>query len=581
MEGGDDQPDLADAAAAASQSGSLLARESQPRARSRANSLITSDVADPSGKPSIAFGGRYRDQIALETDFVLDERVLGTGMNGPVRLATRKGRAGKYAVKTFSKKSLSRQKREELQSEVRVYLQMDHPHIARLEYVYEEEEELHLVMECMQGGELYDRLHNRKQYTEEDAAGTARQMLLAVSYLHNQSVVHRDLKLENFLYEHAETDQLKLIDFGFAKHWDHRQKMSRACGSIQYVAPEVLSHAYTEKADIWSLGVVTYMLLIGSPPFYGEDEDIMRRIAAGKPQWSRRFVKQSEMAQSFIVSLMAFDPAERPSAAQAMEIPWIKDRHMASNDVIDFDTVSSLRKFAHASHFRRVCLSMMAWSLSSQDHEELREQFESIDLDNSGTITMSELKRVLETNFSVDSHEAEVLFQRIDADNDHEIAYSEFLAATLQSRVGLHEDIIRNTFHRFDVDESGVITPDNLRELLGDSFEGCDVEGLISEADTNGDGVISYEEFIAYLHKYDGEETPKGVWKKDMAHNIIDSFMMKIASDRSNSTHSKAAHGLTKKPAKAVLEDGGGEGEGEPPIAAWASQDLSGCEQSP
>merc|ERR1712211_76117 len=108
--------------------------------------------------------------------------------------------------------------------------------------------------ELMEGGELYDRLHRQRRYTEEDAAGTARQMLLAVAYLHNQSVVHRDLKLENFLYERSDSDHLKLIDFGFAKHWDHREKMSKACGSIQYVAPEVLGHAYTEKADIWSLG---------------------------------------------------------------------------------------------------------------------------------------------------------------------------------------------------------------------------------------------------------------------------------------------------------------------------------------
>jgi len=129
-------------------------------------------------------------------------------------------------------------------------LVLDHPHVVRLENVYESDEELHLVMEYMSGGELWTRLNSQanKQYSEQVAADTTRQMLLAVAYLHSHQVVHRDLKLENFLYEKEDSDHVKLIDFGFARFWDGRTMMHYFCGTPSYIAPEVVERSYTEKA---------------------------------------------------------------------------------------------------------------------------------------------------------------------------------------------------------------------------------------------------------------------------------------------------------------------------------------------
>merc|ERR1719421_1485189 len=126
----------------------------------------------------------------------------------------------------------------------------------------------------MVGGEVYDRLRKRGQYTEQAAASTMRQMLLAVRYLHANHVAHRDLKLENFLYESPDTDRLKLIDFGFSKFWDDAQKLTQSCGSLHYVAPEVLRCSYTQSCDLWSLGVLVFILLTGSPPFFGTDDEV-------------------------------------------------------------------------------------------------------------------------------------------------------------------------------------------------------------------------------------------------------------------------------------------------------------------
>mmetsp|Transcript_13779 Transcript_13779/g.30706 ORF Transcript_13779/g.30706 Transcript_13779/m.30706 type:complete len:447 (+) Transcript_13779:1-1341(+) len=353
----------------------------------------------------------------------------------------------------------------------------------------------------MAGGELYDRLSTRKKYTEEAAAETTHQMLLAVAYLHGHQIAHRDLKLENFLYEAKDTNHLKLIDFGFAKFWDRSATMSQACGSVHYVAPEVLAHSYTEKADMWSIGVIVYMLLVGSPPFHGTDSEVLKKIRAGKPHFSSRFLKLSEQAKNCVESLLVKDPGNRLSADAALEHPWVKNRAQMGETVIDITILKSLQNFAHASSFRRAVLSMMAWSLNSEDRIQLREQFLLMDRDKKGTITHTQMKLLLEENFHIDSAEAETLFKSLDTDNDDVIAYSEFLAAALQGRVKVHEDVLRKTFSRFDRDDRGVISADDLRDVLGESFEGADIEELINEADTSGDGKIDYDEFLAYFHR--------------------------------------------------------------------------------
>jgi len=446
---------------------------------------------------------RYTTTRLLEHDYMFHGQTVGSGMSGPVRLGTGKDDGQKYAVKSFRKKGLSSRKRAELKSEAEIYLSLDHPHVARLEKIYETEEELHLVMEYMAGGELYKRLSSRKRYSEEAAAGTIRQVLLAVAYLHAHQVVHRDLKLENFLYEHEESDHLKLIDFGFAKFWDRGAAMSQACGSLHYVAPEVLEHSYTDKADIWSAGVIAYMLLTGAPPFFGADEEVLVKIKSGMPHWSTRFHALSEPAKNFVQGMLVKDVSQRFSAAAALLHPFVLNgRKMTGEErVLDPEILKSLRRFAHASAFRRAVLSMMAWSLSNEDRRHLSEQFLLMDKNNRGTITHQELRTVLEENFHVDSAEAQALFSSLDTDNDDEIEYSEFLAAALIGRVQVHEDLLRRTFARFDTNETGMITAGDLRFVLGDSFDGEEMEQLIHEADTSGDGSVNYEEFLAYFHR--------------------------------------------------------------------------------
>jgi len=149
---------------------------------------------------------------------------------------------------------------------------------------------------------------------------------------------------------------------------------------------------------------------------------------------------------------------------------------------------------------------MMAWSLHRDDCVELRNQFLALDLDETGTISLKEFCSVLEDNYHIDSKEAQHLFENLDTDGDAEISYSEFLAAAMCDHVRMHDDLLLKTWRRFDAAGDGGITVENLRSVLGDSFEGAAVKDLLQEADMNRDGVVVYEEFIAFLGQEETDE---------------------------------------------------------------------------
>jgi len=453
---------------------------------------------------SISIAGRYCTSRAFESEFVVG-RVLGVGVSGPVRLATGRADGKTYAVKSFTKGDLQGPGLMHLKHEAEIYLCLDHPHVTQLKMVYESDDMVHFVMEHMRGGELYDRLHKNGSYPEAEAADAARQMVLALSYLHSHNIVHRDLKPENFLYQSRQSSHLKLIDFGLAKFWDRSCKMSWRCGSLPYMAPEVLSGSYTDKADLWSLGVIVYMLLVGTPPFPDGSH-------AASPQAAfhcREFCRLSLPARGFVEALLDFDPVRRPSAKSALRHLWMcSSDKSAMEPPIGMQLLNNLRAFTRAPLFQRAVLSMMAWSLPADSDVVCRQQFLLMDIDRTGTISQTVFKNILVGCLSVEIAEAELLFGSSDINGSDEIDYSEFLAVALSAcRHSVPEDVTRTTFRKFDHDGNGLISADDLHFVLGGCFSGARVEDLIKEADTSGDGHIDYPEFLAYFRRGAAETT--------------------------------------------------------------------------
>lgn len=523
----------------------------------------------------VQLSGRYhRLPNKIDDDYEVSQKVLGSGYNGVVRMGTNKhNKSQKVAIKAFKVTGLQPDKRAQLEAEVEIFLCMDHPHVTRLFDVYESHEVLNLVMECMEGGELFDRVTFLKQFSEKDAADCVWQMLLAVNYIHSQGIVHRDLKLENFLYDRKEGNHLKLIDFGFSKVLaDPNIKMRVSCGTLSYVAPEVLERSYTSQCDLWSLGVIVFICLAGYMPFSGSEAIQTKNIQEGKYRWKpERWKNVSELGQEFVRALLQVDPKKRLNAQQALDHQWIANREKIQKKEVDPLVVDALRQFGQATKFRRCCMEMMAWSLSNEERSKVREYFIMMDKSQKGTITLSELKQVMVDKFNIPDQETQQIFNALDSNNDEEIHYSDFLAAMVQTRIAVHDDLLKMAFKKFDTDNSGYITVQNMREVLGETHDGEQIEDLMREADFSKDGRISYAEFVSYIRGTPLEKHELGAVK------LVDNEMKKGGAREYTRGH-KAP--MTLKPAsqrRSQREDQNSTGQGGQQSAKPKGQNNPCC----
>jgi calcium-dependent protein kinase len=433
-------------------------------------------------------------------DYDMSSDVLGSGANGDVRLATSKRNSSqKVAVKSFRLNNMSKDEMSAVRAELRNYLTMDHPHIARLFDVYESKDHLHLVMECLDGGDAFDRIAKMKKMTEQEASKTLRQMLLSLSYMHSHGYVHRDVKLENFVYDADNSDHLKLIDFGFSAVWDasSREKMHEAVGTLSYCAPEVLLGSYTSQCDLWSLGVVAYIVVCGRMPFFGNDQKQMRQISAGIYQMDgERWADISSECKDFIRSLLQVDPHVRLSAQAALEHPWIAKSNMMSEKTSPI--LESLRQYGCISEYRRYFSQALAWSASNEDQAKVRDHFLALNTSQRGSLTFEELRIAMLKKFpAMEDTEFENICYALDHNHDHTIHYSDFLAAMMGTQISLTQDIMRTAFRRFDVDNSGFITVDDLRSSTGFVEDGIAKHMIQDVSETHEN--ICFKQFSSYL----------------------------------------------------------------------------------
>eukprot|EP01120_Amphizonella_sp_Union-15-10_P015634 TRINITY_DN807_c0_g4_i1.p1 TRINITY_DN807_c0_g4~~TRINITY_DN807_c0_g4_i1.p1 ORF type:complete len:439 (-),score=89.98 TRINITY_DN807_c0_g4_i1:106-1422(-) len=255
-------------------------------------------------------------------------KVLGKGGFSVVKLATKKDDDHQFAVKIIDKEA-GKDELSLMHREIDIMRKLKHNNIVQLYDVFDEPEHLFLVLEYVTGGELFEQIVSRGHYSEKDAANLIRQILDAVDYMHSNGVAHRDLKPENLLCSGKDNSEIKITDFGLSKSFSGEVTLQTACGTPDYVAPEVLlSKPYDCSVDIWSVGVITYILLCGFPPFYGKDnQEIFQKILSAKfdfpsPDWD----DISEEAKNFIKDMLVLNPHDRPTAAECLAAPWIKGK---------------------------------------------------------------------------------------------------------------------------------------------------------------------------------------------------------------------------------------------------------------
>jgi len=295
-------------------------------------------------------------------------KTLGQGSFATVKLATSKRDGGKFAIKVIKRTSLGPEDETALRSEVKVLQTVDHPNIVKLTEVFDCANHFYMVMEVCAGGELFDRIVEKEHYDEDEAKKAIRQIASALDYCHERKIVHRDLKPENLLYGDATSDAtsegtLKLADFGLAKLLDSNTMLHTACGTPGYVAPEILmSNPYDVQVDMWSLGIISYILLCGFPPFYDDNNSaLFRSIKSGKFDYPSPFWDDvSSDARDLIDKLLVLDPNKRFTAKEVLSHHWVSDTKASNRRLSHF--TACMKSYNARRKFRAGIMSLQAIS---------------------------------------------------------------------------------------------------------------------------------------------------------------------------------------------------------------------------
>ncbi|KAH9611894.1 hypothetical protein KSS87_002619 [Heliosperma pusillum] len=435
-------------------------------------------------------------------------RELGRGEFGVTYLCTDRETKIKLAVKSISKRKLrTAVDVEDVRREVAIMSTLPvHPNIVRLKAVYEDNEAVHLVMELCEGGELFDRIVARGHYSERAAATVAKTVAEVVRMCHDNGVIHRDLKPENFLFANKkENSPLKAIDFGLSVFFRPGEKFTEIVGSPYYMAPEVLKRNYGPEVDVWSAGVILYILLCGVPPFWAETEQgVALAILRGNLDFKREPWPQiSDNAKNLVRQMLEPDPKKRLTAQQVLDHPWIQNAKKASNVPLGDIVRSRLKQFAGMNRFKKKALRVIAEHLSVEEVEIIRDMFTLMDVDRDGKITYEELRTGLKkVGSQLGEAEIKLLMEVADVDRNGYLDYGEFVAVTIHLQKMENDEHFQKAFLYFDQDGSGYIELDELRDGLVDESGETDSEVLnqiMHEVDTDKDGRISYEEFVAMM----------------------------------------------------------------------------------
>jgi serine/threonine protein kinase len=419
------------------------------------------------------------------------------------------GKPVAYALKSIQMARISASFREELKNEIDILNAMDHPNIVKLHEVINHKEQIYMILELCDGGDLYTRL----PYTEKDSAYITGKLLSAIKYMHDHKIVHRDLKFENIMFENKSAEaEIKVIDFGLSKKFVSSKMgiMREGVGTLYSMAPQVLQGIYTSQADMWSVGVLAYMLLSSHRPFYSKKRNVMiDKIMRCDYNFKKSYwILISSEAKDFINKLLVMDPTVRYRAQQAQAHTWMKKEFKIDERGPTETTTSRvndiLSAYKNTLPLKKLALNVIAHRSTTDEIVNLRKAFDKFDAANNGVISSEEFKAALQEKCSYSETEIQEMFNSIDVNQNGHIMYTEFIAAALEAQGQLDEDRIAEAFDRFDCDDSGFISKENMLEFLGETgVTSVDIEKIVGGPDLDSNGQVSYEEFLAMFRSED------------------------------------------------------------------------------
>lgn len=456
----------------------------------------------------------------LEDSYTLSKQ-LGEGSFGSVYLGINKITGEQRAIKKLKKpKGYDKYKvSDEIKKEIDILKKLDHQNIMKIYEFYEDDEEFSLVTELCEGGELFDTIIAKKHLEEVDSAIIMFQLFGAIAYCHSQNIMHRDLKTENILLERKKRNgnyRIKLIDFGIAKILEKGEFETSLSGTCFYIAPEVIQKNYDKRCDLWSCGVILYILLCGRMPFGGNDNrEIFRNIQKGHYDMNiPPFPTVSNEAKDLIDKLLQQDPNKRLSAEDALQHPWftkwkIKDKMSELKSKQIRAMIRNIREYKSNHILQQAALAYIVHNLPNIEVvQNACRLFVKIDKNLDGSISREEFVEGLnelvdEENEKFDENELNTIFDIIDADKSNSIEYEEFIRAAADKKALLDKKYLKDAFNFFDKDKSGSIDLDEIQKVF---FEGKEtnedeLKAIIREVDLNSDGTVDFNEFCLMMKK--------------------------------------------------------------------------------
>ena len=445
----------------------------------------------------------------ITKDYTLG-KTLGQGSFGTVRKAIHKATKQERAIKILKK---SGQDEEKFFLEVNILSKLSHPNIMHIYEFYEDKANYYIASELCKGGELFDRITEKGSFKEGEACPLMHQLMSAICYCHKNRVVHRDLKPENILLEdkNIENPVLKLIDWGGARYFSKHKKMTKINGTPYYIAPEVLNEVYDEKCDIWSAGIIMYILLCGYPPFNGDsDKEIMEAVKLGEfdfpeEEWS----VISDEAKDLINKMLTYEPEKRLNAHQVLTHPWFttfKGKEKTDKKLAQ-TALDNMKRFKRNKQFEQATISFIINQLTTkEERNELMKIFTEWDKNGDGVLSKEEILEGYRNVYgSVDEDEVENMIKSVDLDGNGVIDYYEFLNCAMNRDKIISKKNLELAFQAFDKDNSGAISIDEIMLIFKKTNNDVNIkvfENMIKEADINKDGEIEFDEFKDIMEKF-------------------------------------------------------------------------------
>ena len=441
---------------------------------------------------------------------------LGEGSFGTVYLAQNKYTKEKVAMKEIKKANKKLLSDGEIRDEIDILKKLDHPDIVRIIESFNTRESYFLVTEYCEGGELFDQVRN--QLSETQIAVIFRQLLSGLAYLHSHNIVHRDLKLENILIYETEKSKttgedlfnIKIIDFGTARIFDKSKNPQSIVGSSYYIAPEVLKQRYNKECDLWSVGVILYMFIVGHAPFDGcDDEEITSNIQSGiYSKVDKRWKKASREVKDLIQKLLVYQPKKRLTAIQALQHPWFKITdsnilydNVPKNDIIQ--CIKNLLTYNICSKLEELVLAYIIHNIPRpKEAKSAIKLFKLVNEVGDGKLLKKELKKTLllfVTEEFLNKYDFDEQFSLIDGDKKGYLNYEEFLRACLDRKKILTDDILKYAFRFFDPSDTGYIKRKKMKSFFGNQVDENTFKSIFDEIDSDKDGKIDFKDFKAML----------------------------------------------------------------------------------